>query len=94
MSGDHVFVTTATEDVASCRVIGIDRINGEVLWNREVHHQVADDRIYVTSEAGFTTLLQPVAQYKEITANKLVHPGLSWVSRGRWIFGGIAVVSE
>lgn len=40
VSGDHVFVTTATDDGASCRVIGIDRISGEVLWNREAHHQV------------------------------------------------------
>ncbi|KAA5538716.1 PQQ-binding-like beta-propeller repeat protein [Roseiconus nitratireducens] len=37
---DHVFLTTATEDGASCRVIGIDRVSGEILWNTEVHRQV------------------------------------------------------
>ncbi len=40
VSGDHVFVTTATEGGATCRVIGIDRKSGQVLWNTEVHRQV------------------------------------------------------
>ncbi|MGV3484692.1 MAG: PQQ-binding-like beta-propeller repeat protein [Planctomycetaceae bacterium] len=40
VSGDHVFLTTAMEDGASCRVIGIDRKSGETLWNTEVHRQV------------------------------------------------------
>ncbi|MCS7470599.1 PQQ-binding-like beta-propeller repeat protein [Stieleria sp. ICT_E10.1] len=40
VSGDHVFVTTATENGASCRVIGIDRTSGDLLWNTEVHRQV------------------------------------------------------
>ena len=40
VSGDHVFVTTATEQGASCRVIGIDRLSGDMLWNTEVHRQI------------------------------------------------------
>jgi outer membrane protein assembly factor BamB len=40
VSGDRVFVTTAMDDGASCRVIGIDRKSGEVLWNTEVHRQI------------------------------------------------------
>lgn len=40
VSSDHVFVTTAMADGASCRVIGIDRKSGEMLWNTEVHQQV------------------------------------------------------
>lgn len=40
VSGDHVFVTTATERGASCRVIGIDRLSGDMLWNTEVHRQI------------------------------------------------------
>ena len=40
VSGDHIFVTTATEEGASCRVIGIDRTSGDILWNIEVHRQV------------------------------------------------------
>ena len=37
VSGDHIFVTTATEKGASCRVIGIDRTSSDILWNTEVH---------------------------------------------------------
>lgn len=40
VSGDHIFVTTATEEGASCRVIGIDRTSGDILWNTEVHRQI------------------------------------------------------
>lgn len=40
VSGDHVFVTTATEEGVSCRVIAIDRKSGDVRWNTEVHRQV------------------------------------------------------
>lgn len=35
----HVFLTTATEDGVSCRVICIDRRDGTIMWNREVHRQ-------------------------------------------------------
>ncbi|NND98541.1 MAG: PQQ-binding-like beta-propeller repeat protein, partial [Pirellulaceae bacterium] len=37
--GNRVFVTTATENGVSCRVISIDRDSGKVLWNTEVHRQ-------------------------------------------------------
>ena len=37
---DRIFVTTATEEGASCRVLCIDREDGAILWNREVHRQV------------------------------------------------------
>ena len=40
VSGDHIFVTTATDEGASCRVIGIDRTSGEILWDSEVHRQI------------------------------------------------------
>ncbi|MDV6033574.1 MAG: PQQ-binding-like beta-propeller repeat protein [Phycisphaera sp. RhM] len=39
VSGDHIFLTTATQDGASCRVIAIDRVSGGILWNTEVHRQ-------------------------------------------------------
>ena len=38
--GDRVFVTTATEGGASCRVLAFDRKTGGVLWNKEVFQQV------------------------------------------------------
>jgi outer membrane protein assembly factor BamB len=37
--GDHVFVTTATDNGVSCRVICLKRHTGEILWNREVVQQ-------------------------------------------------------
>jgi outer membrane protein assembly factor BamB len=37
--GDRVFVTTATEEGASCRVLSVDRTSGRVLWEREVFRQ-------------------------------------------------------
>lgn len=37
--GDRVFLTSATEEGVSCRVLCIDRADGDVLWNTEVHRQ-------------------------------------------------------
>lgn len=37
--GDYLFLTTATEQGKSCRVLCIDRSSGEVVWNHEVHRQ-------------------------------------------------------
>lgn len=37
--GDRVFVTTATENGASCRVLCLSRGEGTVLWNEEVFKQ-------------------------------------------------------
>jgi len=36
----HVFLTSATEDGASCRVICVNRVDGTIAWNTEVHRQV------------------------------------------------------
>jgi len=38
--GDRVFVTTATENGASCRVLALDRKSGKILWDKEVFQQV------------------------------------------------------
>jgi outer membrane protein assembly factor BamB len=37
--GNHVFVTTATENGESCRVLALNRKSGAVRWNREVFRQ-------------------------------------------------------
>ena len=37
--GDHVFLTTATDEGKSCRVMCVNRQDGEVTWNKEVHRQ-------------------------------------------------------
>jgi outer membrane protein assembly factor BamB len=36
---DHVFLTTATEEGRSCRVLALDRKSGRVLWDKEVFQQ-------------------------------------------------------
>lgn len=41
---DRVFVTTATDDGASCRVLALDRDSGRVLWNRAVFTQATGHR--------------------------------------------------
>ena len=37
---DRVFLTTATADGASCRVLALDRKSGRILWDKEVFQQV------------------------------------------------------
>ncbi|MDA1015624.1 MAG: PQQ-binding-like beta-propeller repeat protein [Planctomycetota bacterium] len=36
---DHVFLTTTTEAGVSCRVICVNRADGSLAWNQEVHRQ-------------------------------------------------------
>jgi outer membrane protein assembly factor BamB len=42
--GDRVFVTTATDNGVSCRVLCLDRVTGQILWNREVFTQTLTGR--------------------------------------------------
>ena len=37
--GNHIFLTTATEDGANCYVIAIDRLSGRILWSSRVFTQ-------------------------------------------------------
>tara|TARA_R110002072_G_scaffold173600_3_gene328458 strand:+ start:18418 stop:19680 length:1263 start_codon:yes stop_codon:yes gene_type:complete len=37
---DQIFLTTATEEGVSCRIIGVDRKSGKIAWNTEVHRQM------------------------------------------------------
>jgi outer membrane protein assembly factor BamB len=37
--GNAIFLTTATESGASCRVLALDRRNGKILWDTEVFRQ-------------------------------------------------------
>lgn len=38
--GDRVFLTTATENGQSCRVLSLDAHSGKILWDKEVFQQV------------------------------------------------------
>lgn len=37
--GNRIFLTTATDDGASCRILCVNRDDGNVAWNTEVHRQ-------------------------------------------------------
>jgi outer membrane protein assembly factor BamB len=49
--GDRVFVTTATEDGQSCRILAVSRANGKALWNVEVCRQKKTHKIDKNSYA-------------------------------------------
>lgn len=36
---DRIFLTTATEEGVSCRIVCVDRKDGRIVWNEEVHRQ-------------------------------------------------------
>ncbi len=36
---NRVYVTTATDDGATCRLLALDRESGQIVWNRELFHQ-------------------------------------------------------
>ena len=61
---DHVFLTTTTEDGVSCRVIGINRKDGSIAWNTEVHRQVPGAKRMQNSYASPT----PVTDGKRVYA--------------------------
>lgn len=52
--GDRVFVTTATDEGASCRVVAVARDSGAVAWNREVFRQQTGHRNQRNSYASPT----------------------------------------
>lgn len=37
--GNQIFLTTATEDGVSCRIVCVNREDGTITWNKEVHRQ-------------------------------------------------------
>ena len=37
--GDRIFLTTATDEGASCRIVCVNREDGSVVWDTEVHRQ-------------------------------------------------------
>ena len=59
---DHVFLTTTTEDGVSCRVIGVNRKDGSIAWNTEVHRQVPGAKRMQNSYATPT----PVTDGKQV----------------------------
>lgn len=62
--GDRIFLTTATDQGASCRVICVNRGNGEIVWNTEVHRQVPGPKRRNNSYATST----PVTDGKRVYA--------------------------
>lgn len=51
--GDHVVVTSTTDEDRSCRVICIDARGGKIVWNREVFRQEQASRTLPSVDGGF-----------------------------------------
>ncbi|MCP4610096.1 MAG: PQQ-binding-like beta-propeller repeat protein [Planctomycetes bacterium] len=51
---DRVFITTATNDGASFRLLCLDRLTGTVLWNKQVHRQKPGNKQKFNSYATCT----------------------------------------
>jgi outer membrane protein assembly factor BamB len=61
---NHVFLTTATEEGVSCRVICVNRKDGSIEWNTEVHRQQTGPKRKQNSYATPT----PVTDGKQVYA--------------------------
>lgn len=61
---DRVFLTTTTEEGVSCRVICVNRKDGSIVWNTEVHRQVPGAKRMQNSYATPT----PVTDGKQVYA--------------------------
>jgi outer membrane protein assembly factor BamB len=61
---EQIFLTTATEEGVSCRVICVNRENGRIVWNNEVHRQVPGTKRRKNSYATPT----PVTDGKRVYA--------------------------
>ena len=51
---DRVFVTTATDEGASYRLLCLDRLKGNVLWNKQIHRQKPGHKQRFNSYASST----------------------------------------
>ena len=61
---DHVFLTTATDEGKSCRVICVNRDGGDIAWDKEVHRQETGAKRAQNSYATPT----PVTDGKQVYA--------------------------
>jgi outer membrane protein assembly factor BamB len=61
---DRVFLTTATDEGASCRVLCVSRTSGSIVWNTEVHRQSPGAKRQQNSYATPT----PVTDGKQVYA--------------------------
>lgn len=61
---DQIFLTATTDEGTSCHVVCVDRTNGEIRWNRQVHRQAAGAKRLQNSYATPT----PVTDGKRVYA--------------------------
>jgi outer membrane protein assembly factor BamB len=52
--GDRIFVTTATDEGASFRLLCLDRLTGNILWNKQIHRQKPGHKQRFNSYASST----------------------------------------
>ena len=52
---DHIFLTTTTNDGANCHVIAVDRMTGNILWNKIVFTQEANQHMHEMNSHATST---------------------------------------
>ncbi|MHB8970119.1 MAG: outer membrane protein assembly factor BamB family protein [Pirellulaceae bacterium] len=69
---DRVFVTSATEEGISCHVLCIDAVRGELVWDKEVFHQVANRKMAENSDATPTPVTDGTLVYAAFNGGRIV----------------------
>jgi len=72
-----VFVTTATEEGASCRVICVNRVDGSIAWNKQVHRQKPGPKRLQNSYATSTPVTDGERVYAVFYDGTVVAVGFS-----------------
>ncbi|MBL9167061.1 MAG: PQQ-binding-like beta-propeller repeat protein [Verrucomicrobiales bacterium] len=89
--GDYVFLTTATGDGTSCRLLALDRSSGRLLWDKEVVQQVPrrkEGRNSYATPTPATDGERVYVCYGDGTFAALTFTGdIVWVNRGYPFYG-------
>lgn len=72
ISGDRVFITSTTDDGASCHVICVDRRSGKILWNTKVFDQEVKKKRKENSYATPTPATDGQRVYAVFSSGKMV----------------------
>ncbi len=72
ISGDHVFVTSTTDDGRSCHVICVDRRTGKIRWNTKVFEQEVRRKRNENSDATPTPTTDGRQVYAVFSSGRMV----------------------
>jgi len=69
---DHVFVTSATPDGTSCRMLSLDAVNGNVVWDKELFRQAESHKLAENSHATPTPVTDGKLVYAAFNGGRIV----------------------